>query len=96
MSEQLQNFKIARNGGETYTPNPQIHDRSLSWHFTGTVHVREYRKCNHNLDNPEKLAISGIQDEDKQNKNTTQYVLDTTIRYQAQITLIIPEPFYKQ
>lgn len=31
MSEQLQNFKIARNGGETYTPNPQIHDLSISW-----------------------------------------------------------------
>jgi hypothetical protein len=30
--------------------------------------------------NPEK------QDEDKQNKNTTQYVLDTTIRKQTQTT----------
>ena len=30
-------------------------------------------------DNPEKLTTYGIQDEDKQNKNTTQYVLDTTI-----------------
>ena len=27
----------------------------------------------------EKLATYGTQDEDKQNKNTTQYVLDTTI-----------------
>ena len=32
------------------------------------------------MDNPQKLATSGKQDEDKQNKNTTQYVLDTTIR----------------
>ena len=30
-------------------------------------------------DNPEKLATQGTQDEDKQNKNTTQYVFDTTI-----------------
>jgi hypothetical protein len=33
------------------------------------------------MNNPEKL---GTQDENKQ--NTTQYVLDTTIRKQAQIT----------
>ena len=31
------------------------------------------------MDNPEKLAAHGTQDEEKQNKNTTQYVLDTTI-----------------
>jgi predicted acetyltransferase len=29
----------------------------------------------------------GTQDEEKQNKNTTQYVLDTAIRKQTQITL---------
>ena len=28
----------------------------------------------------EELATQGAQDEDKQNKNTTQYILDTTIR----------------
>ncbi len=38
------------------------------------------------MDNPEKLATQGTQDEDKQNKNTTQYVLDTTTRKQIQIT----------
>jgi hypothetical protein len=32
--------------------------------------------------NPDKLA----KDEEKQNKNTTQYVLDTTIHKQTQIT----------
>ena len=37
------------------------------------------------IDNPEKLTTKGTQDEDKQNKNTTQYVLDTTIRKQSQI-----------
>jgi hypothetical protein len=31
------------------------------------------------MDNPEKLATQGTQDEDKQSKNTAQYVLDTTI-----------------
>jgi hypothetical protein len=31
------------------------------------------------MDNSEKLATKGTQDEDKQNKNTTQYVLDTNM-----------------
>ena len=34
------------------------------------------------MDNPEKLATQGTQDEEKQNKNT-QYVLATTIRKQT-------------
>ena len=34
------------------------------------------------MDNPEKLVTLGTQDEEKQNKNTTQYVLDTTMRKQ--------------
>jgi hypothetical protein len=38
------------------------------------------------MDNPEKLATYGTQDEEKQSKNTTQYVLDTTMRKQTQIT----------
>ena len=37
------------------------------------------------MDNPEKLAIQGTQDEDKQIKNTTQYVLDTTIPKQTEM-----------
>ena len=39
------------------------------------------------MDNPEILATYGTQnkDEEKQNKNTTQYVLDTIIRKQTQI-----------
>jgi hypothetical protein len=36
------------------------------------------------MDYLEKLATKGTQDEEKQNKNTTQYVLDTTKRHQAQ------------
>ena len=32
------------------------------------------------MNNPEKLATQSTQDEEKQNKTTTQYVLDTTIR----------------
>ena len=38
------------------------------------------------MDNPEKLAIQGKRDEEKQSKNITQYVLDTTMRKQTQIT----------
>jgi hypothetical protein len=38
------------------------------------------------MDNQEKLATQGTQDEQKQNKNTTQYVLDTTSRKQTQTT----------
>ena len=38
------------------------------------------------MDNTEKLTTYGTQDEDKENKNTTQCVLDTTIGKQRQIT----------
>ena len=38
------------------------------------------------MDNPERLEMYGIQDEDKINKNTLLYVLDTTTRKQTQIT----------
>ena len=48
------------------------------------------------MDNPEKLATYGTEDDDKQNKITTQYVVDITIRKQSQITLIRHEPSYKQ
>ena len=39
------------------------------------------------MDNPEILATWGTQDEEKQNKNTTQYVLETTMRKQTQETI---------
>ena len=42
-------------------------------------------KAQSKVDNPDKLATQGTQDEDKQNKNTTQCVLDTTILKQTQI-----------
>ena len=38
------------------------------------------------MNNPEKLAILGAQDEEKQSKNTKQYSLDTTICKQIQKT----------
>jgi hypothetical protein len=38
------------------------------------------------MDNSEKLTTYGTQDENKQNKNTTQYVLYTTMCKQTQIT----------
>jgi len=37
------------------------------------------------MDDPEKLVIQGTQHEEKQNKNTTQYVLETTMRKQTQM-----------
>jgi hypothetical protein len=38
------------------------------------------------MDNPEKLVTYGTHGEEKQNKNTTQYVLDIPTRQQTQIT----------
>ena len=38
------------------------------------------------MNNPEQLATCSTQDEDEQNKNTTQFALDTTIHKQTQIT----------
>jgi hypothetical protein len=38
------------------------------------------------MNNLEKLATQGTQDEEKQTKNTTQYVPDTATRKQTQIT----------
>ena len=38
------------------------------------------------MDNPEKLATLDTQDEDKKNKYTTQYVLDTPIHKHTQTT----------
>jgi hypothetical protein len=45
------------------------------------INVREYRRGNQK----KTIQINWQQDEQKQNKNTTQYVLDTTIRKQTQI-----------
>jgi len=44
------------------------------------------------MDNPEKPATSDTQYQDKQNKYTTQYVLDTTICKQTHMTYIRHEP----
>ena len=44
------------------------------------------KKGHSKIDNPEKLATQVTQDEEKQIKNITQYVLDTTMRKQTQIT----------
>jgi hypothetical protein len=55
--------------------------------ITKTINTRKrIPKGQSKMDNPEKLAIQATQDEQKQNKNTTQYVLDTTIRKQTQTT----------
>ena len=49
------------------------------------LNVRENRRDNKKIYNPEKPATYGTQNEDKQNKNTMQYVLGTTIFKQIQI-----------
>jgi hypothetical protein len=41
------------------------------------------------MENPEKLSTKDTQDEDKQNNNTTQYVLDTTMRKQTQTWVLV-------
>ena len=46
--------------------------------------------------NSEKRATQGIQVDEKQSKDTSQYVLDTTMRKQPQMTQIRYEPSYKQ
>ena len=46
------------------------------------INAREYRSDNQNGHSREHDNI----DEEKQNKNTTQYVLDTTIRKQTHMT----------
>jgi hypothetical protein len=38
------------------------------------------------MENPEKLATYGTRGEEKQTKNKTQYVLDTTVCKHTQIT----------
>ena len=38
------------------------------------------------MNNPEKFTKKVTQDEEKENKNTTQYVLGITLRKQTQIT----------
>ena len=49
----------------------------ISWWsflFVEEINVREHQR-----DNPEKLTTQITQDQEKQNKNPTQCVLDTTI-----------------
>ena len=48
------------------------------------------------MDNPEKMTTHVTQDKEKQSKNTTQYVLNTTIRKQTKITKIRYEHSYNQ
>ena len=50
------------------------------------INVKRIPKGQLIMENPEKLAAQFTQDEEKQNKNTTHYVLDTAIRKQTQIT----------
>ena len=64
--------------------------RKLKGAFSNLTYYKKSRnerqripKVPSNMDNPEKLATQGTQDGDKKNKNTTQYVQDTTLRKQT-------------
>ena len=48
------------------------------------------------MDNLQKLATQGTQDDEIQSKNTTMTVWDTTVCKQTQISKIRHEPSYKQ
>ena len=45
---------------------------------------RRIPKGQSKMSNPEKLTTQATQDKDKQNINSTQYVLDTSIQKQTQ------------
>jgi hypothetical protein len=60
------------------------------------INVREYQRGNKKMDNQENLATHVTQNEEKQNKNTAQYMLDTTMHKQNQIMSIKHDPSYKQ
>ena len=51
-----------------------------------TNNIRYTRRCTEDKDNTEKLTTYDTQDDEKQNKYTKQYVLDTTMYKQTQIT----------
>jgi hypothetical protein len=61
--------------------------------FTLINKCQRIQKGKIKMDNPEKLAPQGRQDEEDQSTNTTQYVLDTTTRKQAQTR---HDPSHKQ
>jgi hypothetical protein len=74
-----------------------LHSDTLFWFRENqSVHVllnavcfaREYRRDNQKwaIQRNGQHWVHKTQDEDKQNKNTTQYVLDTTMRKRTQIT----------
>ena len=44
------------------------------------MNKRQRIQPDQSMDDPDELATQGTQTEDKQNRKTTQYVLDTTIR----------------
>jgi hypothetical protein len=62
-----------------YTLLHQFGENCMGYHRNNCYRIP---KGQSKKDNPEKLAIWDIQDEDKPNKHTTQYVLDTSIHKQ--------------
>jgi hypothetical protein len=60
------------------------------------INVREYRKFNQKWTIQKNWQHSAHNTKKSKNKNTTQYVLSTTIFEQTQITEIRHAPSYKQ
>jgi hypothetical protein len=58
---------------------------SINYALLSEINVREYRRNNKKWTIQKNLQHSVTQDEEKQNKNTAQYVLDTIMRKQTQI-----------
>jgi len=59
----------------------------MAWQqYSGYTKRQRTPKGQSTMDYPEKLATLGTQDEEKQSRNTTKYMLNTTMRKQTQIT----------
>jgi hypothetical protein len=56
----------------------------MHFSFGGPKYTSENTEGQSKIDNPEKLAAKVTQNKENQNKNATQYVLDTTMHKQTQ------------
>ena len=69
----------------TTTRHKPSNTKKMTTYTVGNKRQRIPKGQSKKGNNPDKLATKATQDEEKQNKNITQYVLDTTIRKQTQI-----------
>ena len=68
--------------GKSIIDNPE---KLVTQDTQDEIHIREHRRGKSIIDNPEKLETQDTQDKENQNKDTTQYVLNTSIQKQPQI-----------